>query len=154
MVRQKVTLDERSSCNPPIPTERACGRTRVVHAGSCSFTSALWKWSNKIGWGTMWFLRTIGNASYMCGLSTHMTACPLTDPHLLSNLLMVLWLWASFPTMMRPHTWMRWRDLHHGARTTVSLWTWAKLKSWLWTSERDTCCPTLLLWSAGPLWRE
>ncbi len=22
---------------------------------------------------------------------------------------------------MRPHTWMRWRDLHHGARTTVSL---------------------------------
>ncbi len=48
MVRQKVTLDERSSCNPPIPTERACGRTRVVHAGSCSFTSALWKWNNKI----------------------------------------------------------------------------------------------------------
>ncbi len=57
---------------------------------------------------------------------------------------MILWFWASFPTMMRPHTWMRWRDLHHGARTTVSLWTWAKLKSWLWTSERDTCCPTLL----------
>ncbi len=54
-------------------------------------------------------------------LSTHMTACPLTDPHLLSNLLMILWFWASFPTMMRPHTWMRWRDLHHGARTTVSL---------------------------------
>ncbi len=23
--------------------------------------------------------------------------------------------------MMRPHTWMRWRDFHHGARTTVSL---------------------------------
>ncbi len=46
------------------------------------------------------------------------------------------------------------RYLHHGARTTVSLWTWTKLKSWLWTSERDTCCPTLLLWSAGPLWRE
>ncbi len=37
------------------------------------------------------------------------------------NLLMILWFWASFPTMMRPHTWMRWRDLHHGARTTVSL---------------------------------
>ncbi len=45
-----------------------------------------------------------------------MTACPLTDPHLLSNLLMILWFWASFPTMMRPHTWMRWRDLHHGSR--------------------------------------
>ncbi len=55
---------------------------------------------------------------------------------------MILWFWALFPTMMRPHTWMRWRDLHHGARTTVSLWMWAKLKSWLWTSERDTCCPT------------
>ncbi len=27
-----------------------------------------------------------------------MTACPLTDPHLLSNLLMILWFWASFPT--------------------------------------------------------
>ncbi len=93
-------------------------------------------------------------SSYRFFPSTHMTACPLTDPHLLSNLLMILWFWASFPTMMRPHTWMRWRDLHHGARTTVSLWTWAKLKSWLWTSERDTCCPTLLLWSAGPLWRE
>ncbi len=39
-------------------------------------------------------------------------------------------------------------------RTTVSLWMWAKLKSWLWTSERDTCCPTLVLWSVGPLWRE
>ncbi len=36
-----------------------------------------------------------------------MTACPLTAPHLLSNLLMILWFWASFPTMMRPHTWMR-----------------------------------------------
>ncbi len=35
------------------------------------------------------------------------------------NLLTILWFWASFPTMMRPHTWMRWRDLHHGARTTV-----------------------------------
>ncbi len=23
------------------------------------------------------------------------------------------------------------RDSRHGARTTVSLWTWAKLKSWL-----------------------
>ncbi len=64
-------------------------------------------------------------------LSTHMTVCPLTAPHLLSNLLMILWFWASFPKMMRPHTWMRWRDFHHGARTTVSLWTWAKLKSWL-----------------------
>ncbi len=31
-----------------------------------------------------------------------MTVCPLTDPHLLSNLLMILWFWASFPTMMRP----------------------------------------------------
>ncbi len=40
-------------------------------------------------------------------LYTHMTACPLTAPHLLSNLLMILWFWASFPTMMRPHTWMR-----------------------------------------------
>ncbi len=30
---------------------------------------------------------------------------------------------------------------------------WAKLKSWLLTSERDTCGPTLLLWSVGPLWR-
>ncbi len=55
--------------------------------------------------------------------------CPLTDPHLLSNLLMILWFWASSPTMMRPHTWMRWRDLHHGARTTVSLWMWAKLRA-------------------------
>ncbi len=68
--------------------------------------------------------------------------------------MVILWFWASFPTMMRPLTWMRWRDLHHGARTTVSLWMWAKLKSWLWTSERDTWCPTLLLWSVGPLWRE
>ncbi len=49
------------------------------------------------------------------------TACPLTAPHLLSNLPMRLWFWASFPTMIRPHTWMRWRDLHHGARTTLSL---------------------------------
>ncbi len=40
-------------------------------------------------------------------LSTHMTACPLTAPLLLLNLLMILWFWASFPTMMRPHTWMR-----------------------------------------------
>ncbi len=32
---------------------------------------------------------------------------PLTAPLLLSNLLMILWFWASFPTMMRPHTWMR-----------------------------------------------
>ncbi len=41
---------------------------------------------------------------------------------------MILWFWASSTTMTRPHTWMRWRDLHHGARTTVSLWTWAKTK--------------------------
>ncbi len=39
------------------------------------------------------------------------------------------------------------------AMTTVSLWMWAKLKSWLWTSGRDSSCPTLLLWSVGPLWR-
>ncbi len=38
---------------------------------------------------------------------THTTAPPLTAPLLLSNLLMILWFWASFPTMMRPHTWMR-----------------------------------------------
>ncbi len=55
---------------------------------------------------------------------------------------MILWFWASFPTMMRPHTWMRWRDSHHGARTIISLWTWAKLKSWLWTSGRDSSSPT------------
>ncbi len=54
-------------------------------------------------------------------LSTHTTVCPLTAPLLLSNLLMILWFWASLTTMTRPHTWMRWRDLHHGARTTVSL---------------------------------
>ncbi len=40
-------------------------------------------------------------------LYTHTTACPLTTPLLLSNLLMIQWLWASFSTMMRPHTWMR-----------------------------------------------
>ncbi len=40
-------------------------------------------------------------------LYTHTTACLPTAPHLLSNLLMILWLWASFPIMMRPHTWMR-----------------------------------------------
>ncbi len=40
-------------------------------------------------------------------LSLHTTVCPLTAPLLLSNLLMILWFWASFPTMMRPHTWMR-----------------------------------------------
>ncbi len=28
-------------------------------------------------------------------------------PLLLLNLLMILWFWASFPTMMRPHTWVR-----------------------------------------------
>ncbi len=37
------------------------------------------------------------------------------------NLLMILWSWASLTTKTRPHTWMRWRELHHGARTTVSL---------------------------------
>ncbi len=66
---------------------------------------------------------------------------------------MILWSWASLTTMTRPHTWMRWRDLQHGARTTVSLWTWAKPKSWSWTSGRDSSGPTLLLWSVGPLWR-
>ncbi len=40
-------------------------------------------------------------------LSTHATVCPLTAPPLLLNLLMILWFWASFLTMMRPHTWMR-----------------------------------------------
>ncbi len=54
-------------------------------------------------------------------LYTPTTACPLTAPPLLSNLRMILWFWASSTTMTRPHTWMRWRDLHHGARTTVSL---------------------------------
>ncbi len=47
--------------------------------------------------------------------------CPLTAPLLSSNLRMILWFWASLTTMTRPHTWMRWRDSHHGARTTVSL---------------------------------
>ncbi len=51
------------------------------------------------------------------------------------------------------NTCMRWRELHHGARTTVSLWTWAKPKSWSWTSGRDSSGPTPLLWSVGPLWR-
>ncbi len=64
-------------------------------------------------------------------LYTHTTACPHTAPLLSLNLRMILWFWASFPTTMRPHTWMRWRDSHHGARTTASLWTWAKPKSWL-----------------------
>ncbi len=54
-------------------------------------------------------------------LYTPTTACPLTAPLLSLNLLMILWFWASLTTMMRPHTWMRWRDSHHGARTTVSL---------------------------------
>ncbi len=54
-------------------------------------------------------------------LYTPTTVCPLTAPPLLSNLRMILWFWASSTTMTRPHTWMRWRDLHHGARTTVSL---------------------------------
>ncbi len=55
-------------------------------------------------------------------LSIHpTTACPLTAPHLSLNLLMILWSWASLTTMTRPHTWMRWRDLQHGAEDTVSL---------------------------------
>ncbi len=40
-------------------------------------------------------------------LSLHTTACPLTAPLLLLHFLMILWFWASFPTMMRPHTWIR-----------------------------------------------
>ncbi len=40
-------------------------------------------------------------------LYTHTTVCPLTAPPLLLNLLMILWFWASFLTIMRPHTWMR-----------------------------------------------
>ncbi len=36
-------------------------------------------------------------------LSTPTTACPLTAPPLLLNLLMILWFWASSPTIMRPH---------------------------------------------------
>ncbi len=51
--------------------------------------------------------------------------------------------------MTRPHTWMRWRELHHGARTTVSLWTWAKPKSWSWTSGRDSSGPTHTLMISG-----
>ncbi len=43
--------------------------------------------------------------------------------------------------------------LHNDARTTVSLWMRVKLKSWSWTSWRDSSGPTLLLWSVGPLWR-
>ncbi len=35
----------------------------------------------------------------------------------------------------------------------LSLWTWAKLNSWSWTSGRDSSSPTLLLWSVGPLLR-
>ncbi len=35
----------------------------------------------------------------------------------------------------------------------VSLWTWAKLRSWSWTSGRDSSGPTPLLWSVGPLCR-
>ncbi len=54
-------------------------------------------------------------------LSTPMTACPHTAPLLSLHLWIILWFWASLTTMMRPHTWMRWRDSHHGARTTVSL---------------------------------
>ncbi len=40
-------------------------------------------------------------------LSLYTTACPLTAPLLSLNLLMILWFWTSFPTMIRPHTWMR-----------------------------------------------
>ncbi len=43
--------------------------------------------------------------------------------------------------------------LHNDARTTISLWMRVKLKSWSWTSGRDSNGPTLLLWSVGPLWR-
>ncbi len=83
-----------------------------------------------------------------------MTVCPLTDPHLLSNLLMILWFWASFPTMMD-------RILGWGGETnimvpgpTVSLWTWAKPKSWLWTSEREHLLPyTPLMISGTPVER-
>ncbi len=39
--------------------------------------------------------------------STHTTVCPLTAPLLSSSSLMILWFWASFTTMMRPHIWMR-----------------------------------------------
>ncbi len=35
------------------------------------------------------------------------------------------------------------------AKTTVSLWMWAKLKSWLWTSGRDSSCPTTPLMISG-----
>ncbi len=63
----------------------------------------------------------LGEATAMGSLYTPTTACPHTAPPLLSNLRMILWFWASSTTMTRPHTWMRWRDLHHGARTTVSL---------------------------------
>ncbi len=62
---------------------------------------------------------------------------------------MILWSWASLTTKTRPHTCMRWRELHHGARTTVSLWTWAKPKSWSWTSGRDSSGPTLPLMISG-----
>ncbi len=79
-----------------------------------------------------------------------MTVCPLTDPHLLSN---CWWYCGS-----GPHFQQWWdRILGWGGETNImvpgqlsSLWTWAKPKSWLWTSERDTCCPTLLLWSWDP----
>ncbi len=82
-------------------------------------------------------------------LYTPTTACPLTAPLLSLNLLMILLFWASLTTMRRPHTWMRWRDSHHGARTTISLWTWAKLKSWSWTSGRDSSGPTTPLMISG-----
>ncbi len=38
-------------------------------------------------------------------LSLHTRLCPLTAPLLLLHLLMILWFWVSFTTMM--HTWMR-----------------------------------------------
>ncbi len=44
-------------------------------------------------------------------LSLHTWLCVLSQIHIYYQyLLMILWFWASFPTMMRPHTWMRWRD--------------------------------------------
>ncbi len=42
---------------------------------------------------------------------------------------------------------------HLSSNWLMILWFWAKLKSWLWTSGRDSNGPTVLLWSVGPLWR-
>ncbi len=41
----------------------------------------------------------------------------------------------------------------HLLKLWCGLLMWAKLKSWSWTSGRDSSGPTLLLWSVGPLWR-